>query len=910
MKTTVPVLCLAVLLCVHAASADEEAAVPVLDTAGFWRMHYTLRLPVLLREGKVVDLVDVATHRYVSPPAWIRHDTPYPPTDWMKPDFNDGSWERLSGTLVTTMTYWKQATDGPSPFWALVCARGKFAVKDPARAAPLVLDLEYRGGVVVYLNGERIAHGHMSENGTGGVEELAVPTAPDEQTPRRLTCTLPTAHLRRGVNVLAVEVHRAPLREDEIILNSTKWPQGVVVPRAPCAVERIRLSAPKSAADAVVPNVTRPKGFQVWNSNTLQMDFDLDWGDPNETLRPVRIVGTPNGAFSGKVVVGSDREIKGLRAAVSALTQTDGRGRIPASRLTLRYARPHGTDFAANFRYPASVERLDALDDAPPAVVPVRVSDPVMVSSWTGEGKDRRRVTTCMSLSSPGVTPVFGAVCPVWVTVNVPADTPPGEYGGTLTLTADGEAPVEVPVTVTVCGWRLPDPREYATWADVIQSPETLALGYKVPLWSDEHFRLIERSLTLLGQAGTKTVYLRMICETNLGNAETLVRWIPTGRDGAYTHDFSAFDRYMDLVEKHVGKPPVVCLYVWDKFLERMASRGQWEPKDQKAALSELEGKGPEVTQVDPATGRTSKLQLPPYADPKAKELWRPVSEYIRRRMKAHGMSDSLMVGVMCDYMPSEKAFNDLNDIYPGVRWVSQAHPPPHKNVAGHVGYASSVYGGTPYRDPATQRLYGWKQPELHAHFWRRTRNDWPVTTFRFMGEMTLLRGYRGFARMGGDFFPVLEDKRGRVVGAIPARYLKSFWNNLNINVNLLAPGETGPVATARFEMMREGIQECEARIFIERALTDPDKSGLRAKLGEELAARVQDVLDERARFIRRGISTYVASGHYEDWAMYEASWWTAPAVLGSHWYISSHWESRAGELYSAAADVAQKLNN
>lgn len=103
---------------------------------------------------------------------------------------------------------------------------------------------------------------------------------------------------------------------------------------------------------------------------------------------------------------------------------------------------------------------------------------------------------------------------------------------------------------------------------------------------------------------------------------------------------------------------------------------------------------------------------------------------------------------------------------------------------------------------------------------------------------------------------------------------------------------------------MREGIQECEARIFIERALTDKN---LCEKLGEETAAHVQAVLDERARFVRRGISTYVASGHYQDWAMGKSTWWTAPGVFGSHWYISSGWETRAKKLYSAAAEVAAK---
>ena len=41
-------------------------------------------------------------------------------------------------------------------------------------------------------------------------------------------------------------------------------------------------------------------------------DFDLDFGDPSEPLRPVRIAGPRNGACSGKVVVGSNDPIEHL----------------------------------------------------------------------------------------------------------------------------------------------------------------------------------------------------------------------------------------------------------------------------------------------------------------------------------------------------------------------------------------------------------------------------------------------------------------------------------------------------------------------------------------------------------------------------------------------------------------------
>ena len=92
-------------------------------------------------------------------------------------------------------------------------------------------------------------------------------------------------------------------------------------------------------------------------------------------------------------------------------------------------------------------------------------------------------------------------------------------------------------------------------------------------------------------------------------------------------------------------------------------------------------------------------------------------------------------------------------------------------------------------------------------------------------------------------------------------------------------------LATERLEMLREGLQETEARIFIERALIDPAK---RATLGAELAERCQAMLDERVRDRLRAIGGKDSS----DWL----------------WFISSGWRRRSEQLYAAAAEVARAL--
>ncbi len=879
----------ALLLFLFAASATRanDEAVPVLDTAGFWRMHFTFALPVYLEDGKVTPM-PIEWHGGRA--AYATVATSYPGAGWQKPAFDDAGWTRQAG-----LVYAGQAanSDIQSAFMAHLALRGKFRVDDPAQAAGMALKIDYRGGLVVYLNGAEIARRHLPRNARP--DTLADSTAAGEEGARTLSVALPRAALVKGVNVLAVAAQRAALRPDEIDIQLRKYPQGVYIKRATCAIERIRLSAARAQAAAVTPNVARPVGFQVWNSDPMAPDFDLDYGDPCEPLRPLRLVGARNGAFSAKAVVGATESIKHLKATVSDLAGPQG-ARIAAANIEIRYALPGSGEVGANPRYLAVPARFKALAETAPDEVPVFVKEPI--------APRKGRFNPNESLRSPGIEPVFGAVCPVWVTVNVPKTAAPGDYAGRLTISAQGVRPVLVPIKISVRPFTLPDTRDYRTFAEVIQSPETLAIGYGVPLWSEAHMKLIERSIKLIAQSGGPSVYIPLICETNLGNAETMVRWIRRS-DGAWDYDFAPMDRYLDLVEKHQGKPEVVCFWMWDTFLEReLGGRGdeKWNEGDVRAALNAQKGHGPEVTVWDPATGKSGKFELPEYTDPKCIAAWRPLAEQLLARMKKRGWEDAAMLGCMCDYQPSQKARANLNVLFPGMKWVSHAHQLPRKDLP--MGYAAAVFlRYCEYRDDTTGRLAGWKRPELITHFPRPMRPWFPIAQFRLCNELNLARGLRGSARFGGDFFEALDDKRGRLRGTIAGRFPKSHWHNLRIEVNFLEKGVNGAISTADYEMFREGVQECEARIAIESVLGDKAQ---RARLGEERAAAMQRMLDDRTRDLRRGVGTFAQSADHVEHYTRPSSWWNRPGILGAQWFTQSGWQDRSQALYDAAAAASR----
>ena len=912
------------------AKAEPEPVI-VLDTFGFWRVHHTLKPQVIQssRRAKPVLMVQ----------PWLNVETPEPPDDWTAPEFDDGAWIRCPLPKACRTSYLSR-----------LCLRGKFRVTDPAKVRGLTLSVNYHGGVRVTVNGQEVARAHLapgakgrSELAEGYPEEMFVtdkggllvtqgyyvvghsksgkPSAESERRmarrQRRLQdVAIPSRLLRPGINVVAIEVIRSPYHQ---VLERLKHPPSKSSYNIrgqydftwnTCQVNHVRLTA--GGAEGLVPNATRPEGFQVWNSNALMADYDLDYGDPCETLQPIVLVGARNGIYSGKVVVGSTGPIRALQAVPSDLKGPAGS--IPACQVRVRYGMPWGSQAGIGWLYgqpyPRSTDQLEAIADEPLEEFPVRTK-----GARTAERAIRPE-------------PVFGAVVPVWVTVAVPPDARPGSYTGQVTLRATGEPPVNVPVDLKVVDWTLPDREAQRTWIDMIQSPDTLAVEYDVPLWSEAHWRLIARSFDLMGEVGNKTLYVPLICHTNLGNAESMVRWIDKGPD-RFDFDFSVMERYLDTALAHMGRPERVILNVWDVYLipkadgltdDQAVAAGRRKRHTRMAINLEAHkgryGVGPMITVVDPSNGTTENVYLPTYCEtPLSKTYWGALFAGLRDRMGKRGLDQGLLLGMLTDAWPSKQEVAFFKDIAPGVPWMIHSHDghPPRQLLHGitPVAYQAQVWGvrfadSTPYKyQPVEGPMYGWKREGLFALFERFPATDtFPAAKWRSTGEYVITGDRRGIGRLGADFWNVIRGRRDRRVGRVPARFPEAHWSNLNVCTSLLAPGPKGPASTNRFEHFREGVQECEARILIERALTD---DALKARLGPALAARCQKTLDERLILMWKGLSSLQLNGREFG---YGTAWrWTA-GVDGHRWFAGSGWQTRSEALYRLAGDVARKLGD
>ena len=876
------------IVCMLAAAATAPPAVPEAQSASappptgkviltqehFWRKHYTFSPPKVTLDGAKANKIDTDSAsrakflagRYLS---GLR--TPAPPAGWEQPDFDDSAWQLARGrqfvvgdgramkyTSADANTAYLRGTDPFVLEIGTICQRGKFRVTDRAKVRGLKLSVAYRGGFVAYLNGKEVARASLPQ-GKLDPETPAAPygldaflTPPDAKGNRapwnwythRDKRYLPAwssrerhfapreigpGALRDGLNVLAIELRR------------TDYPPRCAQRKVGLCFATVGLSLLSLTAEGdagAVEELTTPRGgLQVWNRDLTRPVGREDGPSFDEKLRPIRIVGARNGTFSGQVIVRGDTPLDGLSAAASALTQVGGKGTIAPASVSIRYGAVNPTNAGGGLGYLQAVldkrARTDLLGRDPKSPLHGRFDS---------------------LLDEP---PAGAKAMPVWVTVKVPKDAPPGSYKGTLTITA-GAARAEVPIDLYLADWTLPGLADYVSLINIYQSPDTLAAHYKLDMWSEEHWRMIERSLRLMGETGNIGLFFPLLAESQMGNAESMVVWISQG-DGSYKHDFANFDRYLATALKYHTRLRFLSLNVWG---------GEAQPWRGRPAAGAL------VTVLDPKTGKKSNMKLPDYGTGECEKLWRPLLTAIRDRLAKRGLKELIMLGLPYDMGPDWRQVAMFRRILPAAPWIRESHynvnsyryDAKDAKAAAPVAYNSIVWGGG-VPDPAAKRMYGWRYNPKHLVMtFNRAgasalslRGFAPPWSYRMWMESTLAGGRNGNGRVGGDYWRIGMRPRGpgRISseagggcgGTLFGSYLRSSVGQVglgNSTTDLFAAGPAGPVSTVRLENAREGNQEAEARIAIEKALLDKGRP-----LPADLADECQRFLDRRTNILR-----------------------------------------------------------
>src|SRR6185503_7341150 len=141
------------------------------------------------------------------------------------------------------------------------------------------------------------------------------------------------------------------------------------------------------------------------------------------------------------------------------------------------------------------------------------------------------------------------SVRPVWISVNIPSNTVPGLYNGTIRVKSDKGVRM-LQVKIKVQGFTLPKPHDWTFRLDLWQNPWVIAEYYKVKPWSDEHKLLLKKHLKLYADAGGKYITTYCVHSPWADNSYmiegNMIEWIKKN-DGAWRFDYSIFDQYVQL---------------------------------------------------------------------------------------------------------------------------------------------------------------------------------------------------------------------------------------------------------------------------------------------------------------------------------------------------------------------------
>jgi hypothetical protein len=302
-------------------------------------------------------------------------------------------------------------------------------------------------------------------------------------------------------------------------------------------------------------------------------------------------------------------------------------------------------------------------------------------------------------------------------------------------------------------------------------------------------------------------------------------------------------------------------------------------------------GRKPAVTvsRLDPATGEVEPMPQPPLGSDESYQFWKPVIDQALAKLNARGWLDVTAFGhnSYC-YPPKPEIVDVAHRLWPDGRWAYSAHngtlggsfKGTQNGVAIPVTWSLVVWGEGPLGHRGHAALLD-PRPGIWCTLARTRHYDGrsALNVYRNLPEEAIERGHDGVGEFGAENFPVEDPQREGRYFNLGAGRGTGGGNNASTRA-LLAPGPNGPVATERFEMYREGVELCEAVLYLEQAIREK-------KIDGPLATKVNTYLDRR-------------SHEFINW------WWRGKSGLGfvNDWSIPGQFDTDA-RLLELAGEVA-----
>ncbi len=139
-------------------------------------------------------------------------------------------------------------------------------------------------------------------------------------------------------------------------------------------------------------------------------------------------------------------------------------------------------------------------------------------------------------------------VYPVWVTVDIPGDVPPGFYHAEIAVNAPGLDTQKLTLKVEVVSRTLPPPSDWNYYLDLWQHPSAVARVEGLEIWSEAHFDALASYMRPLAQIGQKVITATLNKDPWNNQCydpyADMIIWTRKA-DGSWSYDYSVFDRWV-----------------------------------------------------------------------------------------------------------------------------------------------------------------------------------------------------------------------------------------------------------------------------------------------------------------------------------------------------------------------------
>ncbi|MBN2295924.1 MAG: DUF4091 domain-containing protein [Pirellulales bacterium] len=374
-------------------------------------------------------------------------------------------------------------------------------------------------------------------------------------------------------------------------------------------------------------------------------------------------------------------------------------------------------------------------------------------------------------------------VRPVWISIDVPPQTPPGRYRGELVVKANGGKSIPLAIELEVLPAVLPPPSQWSFWLNVWQHPWSVAEYHGVEPWSEAHMTVLRPHLKMLAEAGQKcarTTILEPRMSGQYTPLHSMVKWI-RGADGKFRFDYTIFDKYVELAAECGISKGISCFGIF--------------PRKGRGCVGYLDEASGDYVWNSWSVGSKEH-----------EEFWKVFLADFSKHLKKKGWFEKTAL-IMDESKPVEARahFKTIREAAPGLKvaWSGHYHEEFKDEVANwcfYVGLAAN-------REVIAQRKRSGKtttfyvacdpvHPNIHTFS--------PPAEATWMAWHAAAMGYDGFLFWAYDNWnenPLFDTRWVR----FPAG-----------DMFLIYPG---PRSSIRFERLREGIQDFEKLCILRKQL-------------------------------------------------------------------------------------------